>query len=47
VSDTGIHEDEDKNPFITKNEEGSRNNKVIINQYCQLLSKESLFIKRP
>ncbi|CAG8745951.1 8496_t:CDS:10, partial [Rhizophagus irregularis] len=27
VSDTGIHEDEDENPFITKNEEGSRNNK--------------------
>ncbi|PKY56031.1 hypothetical protein RhiirA4_476002 [Rhizophagus irregularis] len=35
-SDIGIDEDDDKNPFI-KNGEGSRNNKVIINQYCQLL----------
>ncbi|RGB32660.1 hypothetical protein C1646_669958 [Rhizophagus diaphanus] len=31
VSDTGIHEDEDENPFITKYEEGSRNNNKFLN----------------
>ena len=32
-SDIGIHEDDNENPFLIEKEKGSRNNKVIINQY--------------